>query len=144
MNPKRKNFQSKDVISISTNKSKLDLNFIYNYLTHSYWSPGISKQKVVLGIKNSLCFGVYKNKKQIGFARVVTDYSRFAYLADVFISDSEKGKGFGKLLMKYITERKDLQVDKFILTTKDAHSLYAQFGFVVPIQPERIMEKRKK
>ena len=134
----------KSDIHINTDKSKLDLEFIHNYLTHSYWSPGISRERVETGINNSLCFGVYKNEKQIGFARVITDYARFAYLADVFISDNEKGKGYGKQLMKHITERTDLQVDKFILTTKDAHGLYAQFGFRAPVQPERLMEKRKK
>lgn len=134
----------KSEIIISTDKSKLDREFIHHYLTHSYWTPGISRERIETGIKNSLCFGMYKNEKQIGFARVITDYSRFAYLADVFITDSEKGKGYGKLLMKQIMERKDLQVDKWILTTKDAHTLYAKYGFNAPIEPERIMEKRKK
>jgi GNAT superfamily N-acetyltransferase len=130
-------------IVISTDKTKLNLDLIHEVLTNSYWSPGITKERVAVGINNSLCFGLYKSAKQIGFARVLTDFTRFAYLMDVFIVDKQKGKGYGKMLMKYIIERDELQVDKWMLGTRDAHSLYAKFGFTQLKEPNRIMEKRK-
>ncbi|MFI5219740.1 MAG: GNAT family N-acetyltransferase [Bacteroidia bacterium] len=131
-----------DKIEINSDKSKLDIEFIYRFLTRSYWSPGISKEKVEKGINNSLCFGIYKNNCQIGFARVITDYSRIAYLTDVFIIESEKGKGYGKLLLKHIFDSGNIEVDKWLLGTKDAHALYAKFGFSNLKEPWRIMEKR--
>ncbi|MEO5570123.1 MAG: GNAT family N-acetyltransferase [Bacteroidia bacterium] len=103
----------------------------------------MSKERVAAGIKNSLCFGLYKSEKQIGFARVVTDFSRFAYLLDVFIIDAHKGKGYEKLLIKHIMESKDLQVDKWLLGTNDAHGLYAKYGFTAIKESHRLMEKRK-
>jgi GNAT superfamily N-acetyltransferase len=130
-------------IVISTDKTKLNLDLIHEVLTNSYWSPGITKERVALGINNSLCFGLYKSGKQIGFARVLTDFTRFAYLMDVFIVDEQKGNGYGKMLMKYIIERDELQVDKWMLGTRDAHSLYAKFGFTQLKEPNRLMEKRK-
>jgi GNAT superfamily N-acetyltransferase len=137
-----KNKIEMEEIYISTDKSKLNLDLIHRILTDSYWSPGITKEKVARGIQNSLCFGLFKSTEQIGFARVLTDFSRFAYLLDVFIVDTYKGKGYGKLLMKHIMEREDLQVDKWLLGTRDAHSLYAKFGFTAVKEPHRLMEKK--
>jgi ribosomal protein S18 acetylase RimI-like enzyme len=134
---------SSEEVAINTDKSKLNLDLIHQVLTASYWSPGISKERVATGIKNSLCFGLYKSGIQIGFARVLTDFTRFAYLLDVFIVDKHKGKGYGKLLLKYILEREELQVDKWLLGTRDAHSLYAKFGFTQLKESNRIMEKKK-
>ena len=133
-----------DDIEISSDKSKLDLDFTYRYLTRSYWSPGITKERVEKGINNSLCFGIYKNNCQIGFARVITDFSRIAYLADVFIIEGESGKGYGKRLLKHIIETENLDVDKWMLGTKDAHALYEKFGFSKLKEPWRMMEKRNK
>ena len=129
--------------TINTNKDQLDIKIIHNYLSNiSYWSKGISLEKVQKTIAHSLCFGVYYEHQQVGFARVVTDYVRMAYLADVFIIDAQQGKGLGKQLMKEITEHPDLkEVSRWALLTKDAHGLYQQFGFESPRFPEMYMER---
>ncbi len=131
--------------TISTDKSLLDLPLIHDYLSiQSYWAKGIEKEQVAKAIKHSLCFGVYADNKQIGLARVVTDYVRMAYLADVFILDSHQRKGLGKRLLKTIMEHPDLvAVSRWALLTKDAHGLYQQFGFVKPPNPEWYMEIKK-
>lgn len=118
-------------ILISTNKLLLDINIIHQYLsTESYWALNIPKQTVVRAIENSICFGVFKNNKQVGFARVITDIATFAYLADVFIVKDYQGKGIGKLLMKTIHKHPDLQgLRRWMLATKDAHTLYEKFGW---------------
>ncbi len=118
-------------VIISTNKELLDINTIHNYLsTESYWAECIPKSTVEKAIENSICFGVYKNNKQVGFARIITDKATFAYLADVFIIKEEQGKGLGKLLLQTIHQHPDLQgLRRLLLTTKDAHSLYEQFGW---------------
>lgn len=130
-------------ISISTDQSTLNIDFLHHYLSNSYWSPGISREKISTGIKNSLCFGLYKSGAQIGFARVITDYTRFAYLLDVFIADEYKGNGYGKLLIQHIMQHENLQVDKWMLGTRDAHRLYEKYGFTALKEPNRIMEKKR-
>jgi len=118
-------------IIISTNKKLLDINIIHNYLsTESYWASCIPKSTVEKAIENSICFGVYKNNNQVGFARMITDKATFAYLADVFVIKEEQGKGLGKLLMQTIHQHPDLQgLRRLLLTTRDAHSLYEQFNW---------------
>ncbi len=120
-----------DNCKISTNKALLNIDTIHKYLsTESYWALDIPKQTVERAIENSICFGVYKNDKQIGFARMITDKATFAYLADVFIVKEEQGNGFGKLLMQAIHQHPDLQgLRRLLLTTRDAHTLYEQFGW---------------
>ena len=132
--------------TIDTNKSLLDIELIHDYLSNqSYWAKGITKEKVEKVIKNSLCFGVYANDQQVGLARVVTDYVRMAYLADVFILKEHQGKGVGKQLMKVIMEYPALvDVSRWALLTKDAHGLYRQFGFVELSNPEWYMEIDRK
>lgn len=126
--------------SISTDKSKIDIDYIHGFLSNSYWSPGVPRETVRKAMHGSLCFGVYENEKQIGYARMVTDAATFAYLADVFIDENFRGKGLGKWLVKIILAHPDLQgLRRIILATKDAHSLYAQFGFVSFATPERWM-----
>ena len=128
-------------IQISTDKSLLDINVIFNFLSQSYWAKGRSVSLIKKSIENSLCFGVYTNKKQIGFARVVTDYATFAYLADVFILEGERGKGFARKLIETIMRFPELKnVRRWMLATKDAHNLYSQFGFHKLKNPERFME----
>jgi N-acetylglutamate synthase-like GNAT family acetyltransferase len=122
---------------ISTNKSYLDIDVIYQFLSEeSYWLKGISKELVIAAIENSiLCYGIYEgdptsgSPKQIGFARVVSDLVRFSWLGDVFILPEYRGKGLSKWLMSVITEHPNLKGTNFHLATKDAHSLYAQYGF---------------
>jgi GNAT superfamily N-acetyltransferase len=114
---------------------------IYDFLSQSYWAAGRPFTIVKKAIENSLCFGIYCNKKQIGFARVVTDYSTFAYLADVFILEEYRGKGYSKKLLKTIVEYPELQsIKRWILATNDAHNLYAKFGFKSLKNPEKFME----
>lgn len=136
--------------SISTDKSKLNFNVIYNFIANSYWAKGIPKSVMQKAIDNSMCFGVYSpNNEQVGFARVVTDNATFAYLADVFITPNLQGCGLSKLLIKTIVEHPELQgLRRFLLATSDAHGLYAQYGFkpidnpglLMQINPENVYE----
>jgi GNAT superfamily N-acetyltransferase len=129
------------LIEISTDPSRLDVGMIHAFLANSYWVPGISRSSVENCIKHSLCFGAYTEGRQIGFARVVTDYVRFAHILDVFVLAEFRGRGLGKLLMKELLSHPALaSIVRFTLGTKDAHGLYAQFGFTVPASPERQME----
>ncbi len=128
----------------STDTSKLDIAYIYNYLRNSYWAKDREYDIVKHSITNSLCFGLYDESQQIGFARVVSDYSIFAYLADVFVDEKYRGKGLGKWLIKSICEYPQLKnVNRFVLATKDAHGLYAQFGFSPIEDPKLYMVKQR-
>jgi GNAT superfamily N-acetyltransferase len=127
--------------SISTDKNLLDVEVIYNYLSQeSYWAKNIPQEKVNRSIENSMCFGVYKDERQIGFARVITDKATFAYLADVFIINEFRGLGLSKWLVQTILVHPDLQtLRRWLLATADAHGLYNQFGFLPLTSPERWM-----
>lgn len=130
-----------DHITISTDKQLLDLDFIHRELSESYWARSIPAAIVHRSIEHSLCFGVYAGGKQIGFARVISDYATFAYLADVFITAPQRGKGYSKQLMEYIMNHPQLQgLRRFLLATLDAHGLYSQYGFSSVQKPERLME----
>jgi len=130
---------------ISTDKNKLDINVIHDYLCNeSYWAKNIPVEVVQRSIDGSYCFGLYvtvnSTTKQIGFARVITDCATFAYLADVFVLESYRGKGLSKWLMKIIMDCPDLQgLRRWLLATKDAHGLYLQYGFKALDKPELIM-----
>jgi GNAT superfamily N-acetyltransferase len=130
---------------ISTDKSKLDINIIHDYLCNeSYWAKNIPLETVERSIEGSCCFGLYVKEnsilKHVGFARVITDYATFAYLADVFIVESYRGKSLSKWMMQTIMDCPDLQgLRRWLLATKDAHGLYLQFGFSALDKPERIM-----
>nr|WP_294790366.1 GNAT family N-acetyltransferase [uncultured Mucilaginibacter sp.] len=128
--------------TISTDNNLLDLGLIHNYLDKdSYWANGIPFDKLERSIKNSLCFGVYFEGKQIGFARVVTDKATFGYLADVFILPEFRKQGLSKWLVQTIMNHPDLQgLRRWSLATVDAHGLYAQFGFTEITNPERWMQ----
>jgi GNAT superfamily N-acetyltransferase len=128
---------------ISTDRSRLDVEAVHRFLsTESYWSPGIPLEVVRRAIEHSLPFGVYRGGQQVGFARVVTDFTTFAYLADVFILESQRGQGLSKWLMEAILSHPDLQgLRRWMLATRDAHGLYAQHGFKPLKAPERFMEK---
>ena len=115
----------------STNKSKLKIDYIHHYLSEeSYWAKNIPLEIVKQSIEGSLCFGIYHNQKQVGFARIITDYATFGYLADVFVDKDYRGQTLSKELMKFIMEQEVIEkLRRFMLATLDAHSLYAQFGF---------------
>jgi len=127
---------------ISADPHRLDVTVIHKFLAEdSYWSRGIPRSTVERAIANSLCFGAYHGAAQVGFARVVTDRSTFALLADVFILEAHRGKGLSKELMRRVVEHEDLQgLRRFLLLTSDAHGLYSQFGFKEIGSPARFME----
>ena len=127
---------------ISTEPARLDLNVIYGFLTNCYWAKGIPREIVARSIEHSLCFGVYDGSgAQVGFARVVSDFATVAYLGDVFILESHGGRGLSKWLMECMMRHSALQnLRRWILLTRDAHGLYAQFGFAPVSSPERYME----
>ena len=127
-------------ILLSTDKSKLDITTIHNFLKTSYWAKDVPIAVVEKSISNSLCFGVYELDKQIGFARVISDYATFAYFSDVFILEAYRGQGLGTWLIKSILEYSELQnLRTWLLSTADAHELYRQFGFKSLPLPERLM-----
>jgi GNAT superfamily N-acetyltransferase len=126
---------------ISTDSALLDVEVIHNYLHQSYWAAGIPIEIVQRSIANSLCFGIYKNAAQIGFARVISDYATFAYLADVFILESFRGQGLSKWLMEMIISHPQLQgLRRWMLATRDAHELYQKYGFTALKTPANCME----
>ena len=130
------------MITVSTDKNKLDVSFIQIFLKDIYWSAGRTIEEVQITIDSSFCFGIYLNDKQIGFARVVTDYVVFAYLMDVFIVEEHRGKGFSSVLIKNMLNEPQLQKVKiWRLATSDAHFLYEKFGFKALKNPEKMMEK---
>lgn len=134
-----------DAYSISTDKARLDAELIHEYLSRrSYWAEGRSLEVVRRSIEHSLCFGVYRGEKQVGFARVVTDYATFGWLCDVFILESHRGRGLGKRLVERVAEEPDLRgLAIFVLATRDAHRLYREHGgFELLDSPERWMIKR--
>jgi len=127
---------------ISTDQQLIDFDEVYNFLENeSYWSRGITKERLRKAISNSFCFGIYKNGKQAALARVITDKATFAYICDVFVLQEHRGKGLSKWLIQTIRQHQDLQgVRRWSLATADAHGLYAQYGFVPLTQTDRWME----
>jgi predicted GNAT family N-acyltransferase len=131
----------KDGFLLSTDPQRLDVDFVYDFLTKSYWAKGISRELVLRSIENSLCFGVYTKGKQIAFARIISDFATYAYLGDVFVIESYRGHGLGKWMMECIRQHPQLQdLRRWTLLTRDAHGLYAQFGFTSLVKPDRYME----
>ncbi len=133
---------AKEGYVISTDKDKIDMECVYAYLhQESYWASGIPRQVVEACVENALCFGIYKDNVQVGFARIISDYATFAYLADVFVIKAHRGKGLSKILLHHIKQHPKLQgLRRWMLATADAHALYTQFGFSALSDPERIME----
>jgi GNAT superfamily N-acetyltransferase len=129
---------------ISTDRARLDLSMIHDFLTNSsYWAVGRKLETVQRSIEHSLSFGLYDDERQIGFARVVTDYATFAWLADVFVLEEARGLGLGTWLVEVILSHPELQgFRRWTLATKDAHEIYRKFGFSELKRPERWMERR--
>jgi len=126
---------------ISTDKSLLDMDMIFHYLSdESYWGKGISLDRVKTSIENSMCFGIYKDDKQVGFARMITDKATFGYLCDVFVLNDYRRLGLSKWLVQTIVAHPELQgMRRWLLATADAHGLYKQFGFLPLTSPENWM-----
>jgi GNAT superfamily N-acetyltransferase len=128
---------------ISTDKSRLDVDVIHGFLAEeSYWAKTRTLDQTRTAIENSLCFGVYADNRQIGFARVVSDFATFAYIGDVFVLSEFRGRGISKRMMKAMVDHPDLQgLRRWVLATLDAHGLYEHFGFSSLKFPERWMER---
>ncbi|MGA7721379.1 MAG: GNAT family N-acetyltransferase [Ignavibacteriaceae bacterium] len=132
---------SADDFIVSSDKSKLNVDVVYEFLTNSYWAAGRSREAVEKTIKSSICFGIYNGNDQAGYARVLTDYITIAYIADVFVLEKFRGIGLGKKLIGSILSYPGLDgVKKWMLATNDAHGLYSQFGFKSLSRPEKYME----
>jgi GNAT superfamily N-acetyltransferase len=146
---------------ISTDPARLDLDLIHDFLTHCYWAKGIPREVVARSVEHALCFGIYEESPrlakegrpfdlaqgkhgtsaQVGFARVISDFATIAYVGDVFVLETHRGRGLGKWMMECIVEHPALQnLRRWILTTRDAHGLYSQVGFSPVKMPERFME----
>jgi GNAT superfamily N-acetyltransferase len=127
--------------TISTDPKRLDLDVIHGFLIGSYWAEGRTRERVARSLEGSLAFGLYRGDRQVGFARVVTDYVVIAFLVDVFIVEAERGNGLGKWLVEVVTSLPELaHVRRWMLGTRDAHELYRKFGFVDPV-PGVLMER---
>lgn len=128
---------------VTTNVDELDFSMIHQYLSEvAYWSRRVTREKVERAVRHSLAFGLFQHGKQVGFARMITDATTFAYLSDVFVLTGHQGQGLGKWLMQCIFSHLDLQgLRRIMLLTDDAHGLYEKFGFRSPANPEMIMEK---
>ena len=127
---------------VTTDKGRLNLEVVHSFLKTSYWAAGISADVVTRSVQNSLAFGLFESDEQVGFARVVTDYATFAYLADVFVPESYRGQGLGKWMMKVAFSHPELQgLRRWMLATRDAHGLYREHGFTELENPQIFMEK---
>lgn len=127
---------------ITTDKSRINVEILHQFLSGTYWAENIPVQTVRKSIENSLCFSVLHQNNFIGFARVISDFATFAYLADVFIIPEYRGQGLSSWLMEIIINHPDLQgLRRFTLATRDAHGLYLKFGFTLFDKPERWMQR---
>lgn len=126
---------------ISTDPARFDVTAIHAFLTQSYWSPGVPRSTIERAIANSLCFGAFWQGQQVGFARMVTDKATFAYLCDVYVLEEHRGRGLAQELMNHIVRHPDLQgLRRMMLATRDAHGLYAKYGFTPLAAPDVMME----
>ncbi len=131
----------RDQFTISTDPDRLDVNKICDFLTRAYWAKGRPRERTERALANSLTFGMYDGQRQIGLARVVSDYAIFAYLCDVFIHEDYRGRGLGKWLMETVLSHPDLQgIRRWTLATNDAHGLYRRYGFDALSNPDTWME----
>ena len=127
---------------VTTDPARVDREMVYGFLSQSYWSKGIPREVFERSIANALCFSLYDDHQQVGFARVVTDRATFAYLADVFVLPAHRGRGLSRLLMDAVVAHPELQgLRRWVLATRDAHGLYARYGFTPLGHADRFMER---
>jgi GNAT superfamily N-acetyltransferase len=132
---------TRDGFTISTDPARIELDVVHGFLAASYWAAGIPREVVRRSIEHSLCFGLYHEGRQIGFARVITDRATFAYLGDVFVLEAYRGRGLARWLLEVIQAHPDLQgLRRWVLLTRDAHALYRQAGWTSLAAPDRYME----
>jgi GNAT superfamily N-acetyltransferase len=123
----------RDGYTVSDDRWRIDRDVVHGFLAESYWAAGITREVVERSVRHSLCFGIFHDGGQVGFARVVTDHATFAYLADVFVLPAHRGRGLAAWMMECILAHPDLQgLRRFLLATRDAHGLYSRFGFAPP------------
>jgi GNAT superfamily N-acetyltransferase len=128
--------------TISTDPARIELDVVHGFLTASYWAEGIPREVVRRSIEHSLCFGLYQEDRQIGFARVITDRATFAYLGDVFVLEAFSGRGLARWLLEVVQAHPELQgLRRWVLLTRDAHALYRQAGWSALAAPDRYMER---
>jgi GNAT superfamily N-acetyltransferase len=126
---------------VSSDLARMDMNVVHGYLSRAYWCEGLPREALERAMRNSLCFGLFEGQNQVGFARVVSDRTTFAYVFDVFVLESHRGRGLGTWLMQCVVRHPELQgLRRWHLTTRDAHSLYRKVGFTLLSKPERHME----
>jgi GNAT superfamily N-acetyltransferase len=131
----------KDGVILSTDRGRLDREAIHDFLKGSYWARGIPRNVLDRSVDNALCFGLYEGSSQIGFARVITDYATFAYLSDVYVLESHRGRGLATWMMEVVMAHPELQgLRRWMLATRDAHGLYRRIGFADLAHPEWLME----
>ena len=136
---------SSSLYEISTDTNRLDIGLIHDFLRTSYWAQNVARGVVERSIQHSLCFGVFCEGRQVGFARVISDRATFAYIADVFVVPEHRRRGVSKMILRAILDHPELQgLRRFLLATQDAHGLYAQFGFQPLDHPERFMTLRNR
>ena len=133
--------QHRGEYTVSSDPARMDLDAIHGYLSRAYWCEGMPRTTLERAMRYSLCFGLFEGERQVGFVRVVTDYTTFAYVCDVFVLESHQGKGLGTWLMQCVMQHPDLQgLRRWQLITLDAHELYRKVGFTLVSKPERYME----
>jgi GNAT superfamily N-acetyltransferase len=131
-------------LRIDTDRRRMDVDLIHRFLTGSYWARGISRERVEQSMAHSLCFAGFIDGQQVAFARVVSDQATFAYLADVFVLEAHRGRGHARTLIAAVMAHPELQrLRRWMLATRDAHGLYADFGFQPLAAPERFMERHR-
>lgn len=136
------NASERPAVFVTTEKESLDKKLIVEFLHSTYWAKDFSTERILQSIDNSFCFGLFEGKQQIGFARVVTDFTYTAWLADVFIVHEKQQKGYGQFLMEAIFNHERLKdIIKWRLATSDAHAFYEKFGFTTLKEPEKVMER---
>ena len=126
---------------ISSERGRMDVDAIHAFLTRTYWARGIGRETVARAIEHSLCFGVFLDGAQVGFARVITDQATFAYLGDVYLLEAHRGQGLARRLLQAVLAHPPLQgLRRWLLVTRDAHPLYRRHGFEIVAHPDRMME----
>ena len=131
----------RDGFTVSTDPARLDLDAVHAFLTTAYWCEGIPRETLARALSHSLCFGLYAGPRQTGLARVISDFTTYAYLCDVYVLEEHRGRGLSKQMMEYVMNHPDLQgLRRFQLVTRDAHELYRPFGFTEIQNPARHME----
>jgi GNAT superfamily N-acetyltransferase len=130
-------------LRLSTDAAEMDVDAIHAYLSgESYWARGVPRETVARAVRNSVCFGVFDGAAQVAFARVITDRATFGYLADVYVLEAYRGRGIAKWMMEAVDAHPELQgLRRWGLVTRDAHALYAGFGWTPLSRPERFMER---